>query len=347
MKINIKCILYAVFFVCAAGTASPAIVIQSSIDGGRWMKNTAAYPLKGQKIVLKVNNVPGGTIQWYQIFPDISKIYKNANHPWEKNPYQWAGFAKIIYHKEELNRFRGQWKMQPFETRNSEPGTRNIGNAVSGLKRYLPWFRSSGDKSAHSGYYHKDVGSFWFQAEVEKDGRISRTPGIEDSDERGLSPKVFRISIRDGKGFTGYLTSFFNVPGLFGSIPYQSSNYIGADCADVLMAAYRKWKGKKSRKDYNVAMLVGKFPKVDEFDLARGMPDKQVKWGKKIRAGDFIAVRYEGRRQYQHIGALFSDANKNGVLDGSDLVIHAGPSPLNHSYLREGGFDGHVMILRP
>lgn len=48
-----------------------------------------------------------------------------------------------------------------------------------------------------------------------------------------------------------------------------------------------------------------------------------------------------------NIGALFSDANRNDVLDGDDLVIHAGPQPLHYSHLKEGNFDGHVVILRP
>lgn len=313
-----KLILWVILFVFLWQDAS-AIMIQSRVDNGPWVKKAAIYPLKGQTVTLKVSKISGGNIRWYQIFPDISKYYKNANHPWEENAYQWVGFGKIDYHRKELKRFRGQWKIAPFEIRNSD----------------------------HSGYYHTDVGSFWFQAEVEKNGKAFGTPGIKDSDTRGLSPKVFRISVRDGQGYLGYLTSFFNVPGVFGSVPYQSNNYIGADCADILIAAYGKWKGKNIKKNYNVAMLVTQFSKMDEFDLRDGTPHKQVRWGNKIRPGDFIAVRYNDRSQYQHIGALFKDADKNGILDGDDIVIHAGPFPLSYSYLREGSFDGHVRILRP
>ena len=78
---------------------------------------------------------------------------------------------------------------------------------------------------------------------------------------KGLPPQVFRVSVRKYGGFLGYLTSFFNVPGVFGSIPYQSNNYIGSDCCDVLTAAYGKWKGKVITKDYNVDMLVSRLPK--------------------------------------------------------------------------------------
>ncbi|MHC4727798.1 MAG: hypothetical protein ACYS17_11290 [Planctomycetota bacterium] len=47
----------------------PTILIQSSIDGGPWVKDTAIYPLKGRKVVLKVDRVPEAKIRWYQIVP--------------------------------------------------------------------------------------------------------------------------------------------------------------------------------------------------------------------------------------------------------------------------------------
>ena len=94
-------------------------------------------------------------------------------------------------------------------------------------------------------------------------------------------------------------------------------------------------------------MLVSQFPKVVEFEFLEGRTNKELRWGRDICPGDFIAVRYSGRKQYQHIGALFSDANGNSILDGGDLVIHAGPQPLHYSYLKDGNFDGHVAILRP
>ncbi len=329
--------LFAFLLLFMANSSIAAVVIQSRVDDGAWKKATAIYPLKGQKITLKVAKVSSATIRWYQIFPDISKMYKNANHPWEKNPYQWVGFGKIDYERKELIPFRNQWKIQPFE-KQSDSGV---------VDNHLFWFSYPRNTAISSRFYQEDVGSFWFQAEIEKRGKIQKSPGIGNSNKKGLSPKVFRVSIRDGKGYLGYLTSFFNVPGLFGSVTYQSNHYIGVDCADVLVAAYGKWKGKPMKKNYNVAMLVNKFPKKGKFDLVNGMPSKELAWGKDIRPGDLIAVKYPGARQYQHIGALSKDTNNNGVLDGADLLIHAGPLPLHYSYLKEGYFDGHVVILRP
>jgi hypothetical protein len=191
------------------------------------------------------------------------------------------------------------------------------------------------------------MGSFWYQAVVRQGGKIYRSYGIEDRDKRGLAPKVFRISVRGSEGYIGYLTSFFNVPGLFGSIPYQSHNYIGVDCADVLVAAYCKWKHLSLRKNHCVASLVGGLPKAAELDIKDGKPGKRVRWGKQIKAGCLIAVRYDGARSYQHIGALTGDTNRNGILDRDDMVLHCGPYPLHYSRLSEGKFDGHALILKP
>jgi hypothetical protein len=315
-------------FADAARHSRPTVAILSSVDGGPWARQKAIYPLKGQQVRLRVDKVLGGRIRWFRIVPDISKTYKNANFPWEQNPYQWAGFAKIDYHRGQLGQFRGCWEIEPF------------GKSGAATVQEGRWNRSSK-------YYHEDVGSFWFQAEVAKEGVIYRSAGIEDGDEKGLSPQVFRVSIRDGEGYLGYLSSFFNVPGLFGSVTYQSENYIGVDCADVLVAAYGKWRKRPMRKNYNVAMVVSEWPRVREFDVHQGNTTTGIKWGRDIRPGDFIAVRYKGGRQYQHIGAFWRDANTNGILDGGDTVIHAGPQPLHYSYLSGGNFDGHVAVVRP
>ena len=313
----------------------PTIMIQSRIDNGPWLKQAVIYPLKEQTIKLKVKKRPRADIRWYQIIPDLSKVYKNANLPWEKDPYKWVGFDTIKYHRKELTSFRGQWTIQPFEV---TPGSWR--NSISAL----PFLKKLRSKSQ---YYNDQLGSFWYQAVVKQRGKTFRSYGIEDGDKRGLSPNVFRISVRGSEGYLGYLTSFFNVPGLFGSIPYQSHNYIGVDCADVLVAAYCKWKHRSMRKNHCVASLVGGLPKAVKLDIKDGKPNKRIVWDKQIKSGYLIAVKYEGERSYQHIGSLAGDTNRNGILDKDDLVLHCGPYPLHYSRLNEGKFDGHVVVLKP
>jgi hypothetical protein len=324
-------------FAVARRHSTSTLEIRSRVDGGEWVTRDALAPRKGQTVELGVERHAGAEIRWLQIVPDTSKMYKNANFPWETDAYKWVGFGRIEYHTAELKHFRGDWTIKPFDSKRSfvleaiPPGSA----------------REAAPTPTQSRYYHRDVGSFWFQAEVLKDGRVYRSPGVEESDQRGLSTRVFRVSIRDGEGYLGYVTSFYNVPGVFGSVTYQSSNYIGVDCADVLVAARARWKDRELDRNYNVAMVVTEWPKVTEFDIANGKPARRVGWNTDVRPGDLIAVRYEGRRQYQHIGALYGDADADGELDEVDLVIHAGPWPLHSSRLSEGNFDGHVVILRP
>ncbi len=311
------------------------ITIYSRIADGKWRKTRACYPLKGQDVALKVKRTRDATIRWYMIFADLTRNYNNAHPPWEENAYQWIGFDRIVYHRIGLSQFRNSWQIHPFA---------DDGSLWQGVRA---WFRANGKDGYVLDYYSDTAGTFWFQAEVDAGGKTSRSFGIEDSTDRGLSPHVLRVSIRDGEGYLGYLMSFFNVPGLFGSVLYQSKNHIGADCADVLMAARSKWKNAPLGKNYNVSMLVSKFQTVAEFEMRDGVPDHPIKWNEEVRPGDFIAVRYGHKgKKYHHIGALYRDDDKNGRLDGEDVVLHAGPDPLHFSKLKHHAFDGHVAILR-
>lgn len=304
--------------------ASPVlgISIESRVGAGEWMKSAAIYPLKGEKISLRVAQTPGASIHWYRIVPDVGKLYHNAEWPWNPGAYHWLGYEKIGYRRCEMVSLKGRWEIDPFADPACGPTT-------------------------PSSHFRRDMGSFWFQVEVQGPTGIERSPGLTESDEKGISPRVFRVSIRDGKGYLGYLSAFINVPAVFGSTPYQNANFIGSDCADVLMAAYFLWKGKLPVKDDNVGSVIKRFPAVARFRLSRGAPDKDMAWQEAVRPGDFIAVKYEGARMYQHIGALYKDANGNGRLDAEDWVLHAGPEPLHVSRLADGGFDGEVVVVRP
>ena len=195
-------------------------------------------------------------------------------------------------------------------------------------------------------FYHERLGTFWFQAEVTTGGKVKRSAGIEEVDRRGLGRKVFRASIRQSDDFLGHLTSFFNVPGVFGSVIHQSRHYLGVDCADVLATARARWKGLVLKRNYNVDMLTTELRVVSELDLEGGSTSKQVRWGEDVRPGDLIAVRYDGGKRYQHIGALWEDADGNGVLNGLDRAIHVGPDAMRLTRLA-GAFTGHLLILRP
>ncbi|MDH3349783.1 MAG: hypothetical protein OEM02_16975 [Desulfobulbaceae bacterium] len=320
--------------------------IEVKKDQGQWHKADSVELVYGQEVQLKVKKVEGSRIRWYQIIPDINKRYNNAVWPWLPNAYQWKGFDKIKYHKKHLVEYDNQWQINPFIGQPKREAEINFNSLNSSLWEYIKRRMWPIDLQA-VGFGQPYLGSFWYGVEIEKDGRLITTTSIEHSDNRGLSPKVFRVSIKKGNDLLGNLTGYFNVPAVFGSTPYQVRNYIGVDCADVLMAAYCHAKNIAVEKDYNVAMLTSKFPKVVKANMDFGVPDKNIQWGKDIKPGDFIAVRHSSNAQFIHIGALYDDANNDGLLNGTDIVLHAGPDPLHFSTLDSGAFDGTIVILRP
>jgi hypothetical protein len=263
------------------------------------------------------------SIKWYQIIPNTSKFYKNANHPWEENAYQWSDYGKIDYNRVEIKSFENK-------------------KEVELTSKILEENRPKNNK-----YYNSKLGSFWFEVEVVKtNGKVVKTKGIKNVERKGLSPKVFRVSYMASDDYIGYLTTFFNVPGIFGSMPYQSRNYIGVDCADVLVATSKVMNKQKNTKNYNVVMLVDKFKTKVKTKIVRGTPIKKLIWGKEFKKGDFIAVKYRENGRYAHIGMLYTDENNNGILDKEDSIINAGPNALHLVKLSKGAFNGTVVILK-
>jgi len=318
-------VLLSLVMFAAAAQAGPTLTLEGRVADGAW-KSGPAVAVRGQAVSVHVAEAPVGEVRWYQVFPDLDQQYKNANHPWEPDPYTWVGFGEITYERHELVDWRGVAEPVVFE--------------ASGVSNLLV------DPSA-SPYFDAEVGSYWLQAEVHTEGKVVRSAGIEERDHRGLSPAVFRVTMRQDTSFLGELTGYRNVPGLFGSVVHQSRHYIGVDCADVLVAARARARDEGLSRNFNVAMLVSEWDRVDAFAVANGAPERAVSWGSDVRPGDLLAVRYAGSRQYAHIGALAEDADGDGLLGPADLVLHAGPDPLHHSKLSAGGFDGDVIVLRP
>ena len=167
------------------------------------------------------------------------------------------------------------------------------------------------------------------------------TPGADDAPDGTLAARVFRYSFRSGDDFLGWLTSYFNVPYLFGSAgkgaKAQAARYVGADCADVLVAALRRLG---SRQEYtSVADLVDALPHVSG----------------PVRPGDLYALDYVGfadlPRSWDHIVALVEDRGPDGKPDGKpgpeDLVIDTGNADgLKVAPLADQG-EVRISVLRP
>lgn len=302
--------------------------LEWKVDRGHWVRpagDEAAVTVKpGERVFLRVPPQWKGSIRWYRVIPDIGRMYGNAVFPWEPGAYKWKGIEKIRYYRKEMTGCRNMREIEPL--------------AETSARGSLP------DEGLD--YWRSDMGSFWFQAEsIDESGAAVSTPGPDSLEKYGLSGKVTRVSVMGADGYLGYLTTFFNVPGVFGSVTFQSENYIGVDCADVLVAAMTKLRGKPGKRNHNVAGLVGMLPVKAKSRIRQGVPDSRLRWGRELKPGMFLAVRFEGARQFQHIGALWRDSDSDGLLGPADTVIHAGPMPLQISTLEEGFFDGEVVFL--
>lgn len=188
------------------------------------------------------------------------------------------------------------------------------------------------------------AGSNWFAAEVTlPDGTIIRTPRGDDVDRYGLEPAVMRVSFQTGDDYLGWLSTYFNVPSLFGSAGpsddrHQADRYVGADCPDVLVGALRA-SGQRSAGYTSVSGLrrladAATEPLRLDLDGLRTLDGEPVDivWNRDIRTGDLIAINYENDpsnqlpRRRDHIGALARDVGPlglpNGVLDSDDVMRH-------------------------
>jgi hypothetical protein len=305
----------------------PSLEIRVQVDGGRTAAKRAVAITHGQRLTLSVAAKEGAAIRWYLVLPDLTRNYANAAPPWEPNAYAWTGMDAIGYFQVELVDLRDRAEIEPF----AGSAIRDALAAIVGV----------------NGFYHADVGTFWFAADTSIDGRSTRTRGAADVTDRGIASEVTRVAVRTDASYVGALEGFYNVAGLFGSTTYQAARHIGADCADILMAAHAEWRRRPLAANYNVQQLTQKLRKVAALDVADGAPSQALRWGEEIAPGDFIAVRYEGFKKFVHVGALYRDDDGDGILSAGDLVLHAGPDPLHLTRLEGGAFDGQVVILRP
>ena len=130
--------------------------IRYKIDNGSFQKGHSAYLTPEQNLTLRFDINNAKSIRWYQIIPDTSKFYKNANYPWEKkNPYKWCGYGKIDYKRVIIKSFNDKKELVL---------TSKI------LKANRP---------KNNPYYNAKLGSFWFEAEaILKSGKVVKSKGF-------------------------------------------------------------------------------------------------------------------------------------------------------------------------
>jgi hypothetical protein len=232
---------------------------------------------------------------------------------------KWIGFDRLEYFESALD---------------GDGTTRLVRDAV-------PSAGASLASSAPRAEPWSGLGVMHLMATVRVGDAVATTAGAEDVPDGTIAARVFRYSLRSGDDFVGWLTSYFNVPYLFGSAgkgaKAQAERYVGADCADVLVAALRRLG---SRLEYtSVAELVDALPHVTG----------------PVRAGDLYALDYVGYtelpRSWDHIVALVEDRGPDGKPDGKpgpeDLVIDTGNADgLKVAPLADQG-EVRIAVLRP
>ncbi len=292
-------------YVVAPGTRDGRRVLFSDAPGRRYTRWADA-------------GCGAATVSWRRVEPTMEHTHTpspNPKYPTYSNAVlfgprhgEWIGYDEIEYFATPL--------------------------AGGGFARRLTDARpSDGRLDDHGG-----LGVMRLAATVAPDGgrRVAVTPGADDRDGPGISDRVFRYSFRRGDDFLGWLTSWFNVPYLFGSAGHrekaQAERYVGADCADVLVAALRR-AGRRDLDYSSVAQLVRIGKKVagpivvDGTDNAPPAPVK-LRWGADVQPGDLLVIDYVGwdgtPREWDHVLVAVEDRNGDGLLGPEDLVADSG-----------------------
>jgi hypothetical protein len=197
------------------------------------------------------------------------------------------------------------------------------------------------------------------------DQKRLESPGLERYTNNGISNEVCRVTVQQDASYLGYLTGYFNVPGVFGSYPAQVDNYVGVDCADLVVGAWNNYKNK-SISYTNVTGLryslvangLMKLILADHYydfkgviyvnyarGLGRPVEQKAIKIDQaNVHQGDIVLFNYNPEktdRSWDHVGVLFADSSEtgepNGILDGYDLILHCGPAePRINQFAYEG-----------
>ena len=210
---------------------------------------------------------------------------------------------------------------------------------------------------------NRGLGTIRYAVRIVSTAGTFESPGVEALQRGGIRTSVRRVSFRDGDDAVGWLTSFFNVPNVFGSAGvgrrHQTDLHQGADCADVLVGAWRKAGVKMPYTSvaglYRYAdVITPKLLSVPEglFEIdgdARGPAAKYV-FGKDVRRGDIVVIDYGllvgTGRTWDHIGMIGDDNGVSGIWDAEDGLLHMGYLyGLEHTPLRAQG-PAVIQVLR-
>lgn len=251
--------------------------------------------------------------------------YTNAHVP-ESPKSGWLGFDKIRYRETPITHKGSAWTITP----DVAPTDRRFSHRVG-------------------------LGVMRFAATITIGQETLRTTGKEATDYLGVRASVYTLVVREDNSLVGWATSYFNVPGIYGSAPRQVDRHLGVDCADLIVGALRRWR--RRREPYtNVNGLVKRFRKLSGVvyltKSGKIFHDEALTRRAQIRVkrGDIVAFDYPGtpKKRWDHVGIVYR--TRNGMLAGADLILHAGPAEAQITPLTSDGFVGdsatRIIVLR-
>jgi hypothetical protein len=207
--------------------------------------------------------------------------------------------------------------------------------------------------------WHKRIiahtGTERYKVAIECDSQVISSGGIEKRNKNGSLPGVFRISARENLAAgdnVDYMTFFFNLPFIYGNSREQADNWVGIDCQDLIwFGLYRSGIVPTADYDNHIHYTHTEKKRFDGF-LINGVTCDTLcePVTLPIERGDIVRLV-----EFGHYGTIYKDSspddtlNGNGVLDGSDLVIHilfSSPGIEMLSDITEKHNDRHIQIYR-
>ncbi|MCY0986847.1 hypothetical protein OV203_06925 [Nannocystis sp. ILAH1] len=248
----------------------------------------------------------------------------------------WLGYDRIEYFETALPAGDDRWTLTVRDARPSD---------VTLADARLPEYR--------------DLGTMRLAATVTGPDAVARaTPDADDAPRGQIGDDVFRYSVRSGNGLFGWLTSYFNVPYVFGSAGVgarsQAERRVGADCADLIVAGLRR-AGRRDLAYSSVGGLVRSLQRLTAPLEVRARGEALEAATYVPRPGDILALDYIGSaelpRPWDHIVVLAVDRSPgggpaDGRLGPDDLVADIGDAQgLKFAPLGAQG-DVRVLVLR-
>lgn len=361
--------LFALLGLIGAAHAAPALVLTRHADGevqdahvearlgepvelfaavqhgGRWYSEAPRIRVRGRRITPRPLAELGAVEVTWQLVEPLQH-HQNTPAPNFGNPAysnsvlfgprhgQWLGYDTLEYRQTPLPQRGGRLTIE-----RAHPTDRRL--AV-----------------------HRGLGTVRYAVEVQSAQGVFKSADASATGRGGITDRVRRISFRRGDDAVGWLTSYFNVPNVFGSAGagrrHQTELHQGADCADVMVGALRKagvdlpYTSVAGLYRYTTAVTDKLLATRDGiFEIGPdGQPGAPVRlrFGTDVQPGDLVTIDYTmllvTKRSWDHVGMIGDDAGTLGIWDPADGLLHMGYLyGLEHTPLRDQG-RAVIQVIR-